>query len=152
MSVDVIGIDHLYIAVSDLKKSEEYYDQVLMKVLDFRKTYSGIGGDPHVHYYNRHYSFTLRPARNIEHKHDPYSPGLHHFCFRVESVDDVDKVGEGLKELGVDYDPPKFYPEYNPDYYAVFFQDPDGMRMEVTNFRKTRKHRFNTWPNDKIDY
>ncbi|NLD36194.1 MAG: VOC family protein [Desulfatiglans sp.] len=148
MSVDVIGIDHIYIAVSNLRKSEAFYDGVMMTVLDFKKTCSNIENDPHVHYYNRHYSFTLRPARNLEQKHDPYSPGLNHFCFRVDSKNDVDEVAKGLKELNIKFDTPRLYPEYNPDYYALFFTDPDGVRLEVTNFRKTRRDRFNNWPND----
>lgn len=28
------------------------------------------------------------------------------------------------------------YPEYAPDYYAIFFSDPDGIRLELTNFRQ----------------
>ena len=120
----------------------------MITVLDFKKTYSNIEGDPHVHYYNRHYSFTLRSARNLEHKHDSYSPGLNHFCFRVDSNNDVDEVAKGLKKLNIKFDTPRLYPEYNPDYYAVFFKDPDGVRLEVTNFRKTRRDRFNNWPND----
>jgi hypothetical protein len=29
--------------------------------------------------------------------------------------------------------PSQFYPEYAPDYYAIFFADPDGIRLEATN-------------------
>ena len=31
------------------------------------------------------------------------------------------------------------YPEYDADYYATFFEDPDGVRLEVTNFRERRR-------------
>ena len=37
---------------------------------------------------------------------------------------------------------PQLYPEYAADYYATFFEDPDGIRLEVTNFREERRRRF----------
>ncbi len=144
MSVDVIGIDHIYITVSNLEVSEKFYDDV-MSLLGFVKSKGPIGGDPHIHYFNRHYGFSIRPARNRDKKFDSYSPGLHHFCFRVNSVEDVDTVAEGLSSLDIQFDQPKFYPEYAPDYYAIFFVDPDGIRLEVTNFRKNRRDRYDNW-------
>ena len=41
--------------------------------------------------------------------------------------------------------PPQLYPEYAPDYYAIFFSDPDGIRLEVTNYREERRKRFEDW-------
>src|SRR6266496_1292413 len=82
MSVEVIGIDHLYLAVSDLQRSEAYYDRI-MPLLGFRKNSFHNEGDLHIQYYNRHFGFVLRPARTKV-AHDPLAPGLHHFCFRVE--------------------------------------------------------------------
>ena len=29
MSVEIIGIDHLYVAVRDLRRSEQFYDRVM---------------------------------------------------------------------------------------------------------------------------
>lgn len=144
MPVDVIGIDHIYVTVSDLDVSETFYDNV-MSLLGFVKSKAPIGGDPHIHYFNRHYGFTIRPARQPYNRFDAYSPGLHHFCFRVDSIDDVNAVAEGLAEFNIACDPPGFYPEYASDYYAVFFVDPDGIRLEVTNFRQNRKDRFENW-------
>ena len=81
-SVEVIGIDHIYVAVRDLRRSEEFYDRV-MDALGYRKRTSMIAADPHVHYFNRQFGFSLRPARHGTPDHNPYAPGLHHFCFRV---------------------------------------------------------------------
>jgi hypothetical protein len=36
MNIEVLGIDPIYIAVSDLSRSERYYDRV-MGILGFRK-------------------------------------------------------------------------------------------------------------------
>lgn len=144
MPVDVIGMDHIYITVSDLGLSEIFYDKV-MSLLGFVKSKAPVGGDPHIHYFNRHYGFSIRPARNPDKKFDPYSPGLHHFCFRVDGFDDVNSIADGLRELNIGFDKPRYYPEYSPDYYAIFFADPDGIRLEVTNFRKNRRERFYKW-------
>src|SRR5436190_6357082 len=81
--IEVIGIDHIYVTVSELDRSEKFYDAV-MGVLGFRKNTFTNEGDPHIQYYNRHFGFVLRPARVEQSRHDPLSPGLHHFCFRVE--------------------------------------------------------------------
>ena len=63
--------------------------------------------------------------------HDPYAPGLHHFCFRVQSSADVDAAARGLRELGVSSTDPSSYPQYESDYYATFFEDTDGIRLEI---------------------
>jgi catechol 2,3-dioxygenase-like lactoylglutathione lyase family enzyme len=149
VTVEVIGIDHVYVTVSDLRRSEEFYDRV-MGVLGFRKRRGTIGGDPHVHYYNRHYGYSLRPAREGAPDHDPYAPGLHHFCFRVVDEAAVDRAVGELGEAGVDATEARYYPEYAPDYYATFFDDPDGIRLEVTNFREIRRKLMYDWE-DRAD-
>ena len=88
---EVTGIDHIYITVTDLARAEPFYDQVLVAALGFRKNTFALAGDPHIQYFNRHFGFVLRPARSGL-THDPYAPGLHHFCLRVDSVEDVQAV------------------------------------------------------------
>jgi catechol 2,3-dioxygenase-like lactoylglutathione lyase family enzyme len=142
--VEVIGIDHVYLAVRDLARSSAFYDRV-MAVLGYRKLESTIGGDPHVHYYNRHFGFSLRPARPGTPDHDSYAPGLHHFCFRVVDERSVDRAVAELRTAGVEVTDPRGYPEYAADYYAAFMTDPDGVRLEITNFREIRRRRMFDW-------
>lgn len=141
---EVIGIDHIYLAVSDLNVSERFYDRVMVETLGFRKNRFEIGGDPHVQYFNRHFGFVLRPAR-VTARHEPYAPGLHHFCLRVESAAEVEAVAERLRALGVEALAAQGYPDYAPDYVATFFTDPDGIRLEVTNYRQERRERHDDW-------
>jgi len=140
---EVIGIDHIYIAVGDLARAETFYDRV-MTILGFRKNTFTIDGDSHIQYFNRHFGFVLRPARNAF-PHDPYSPGLHHLCLRVDSPQDVADAAKNLRAAGIEASPPKLYPEYAPDYHATFFQDPDGLRLEVSNYRTERRQRHDEW-------
>jgi len=141
---DVTGIDHMYISVSDLDRSEAFYDRVLLQVLGFRKNKFILGGEPHIQYFNRQFGYVLRPART-DAKHDSYAPGLHHFCLRVESIADVMAVAEALRATGIDASRASHFPQYAPDYWATFFSDPDGIRLEVTNYRQERRDRHDNW-------
>ena len=141
---DVIGIDHLYLSVSDLARAEVFYDAVLIEVLGFRKNRFTLGDDPHIQYYNRHFGYVLRPARKAT-PHEPYAPGLHHFCLRVNSIAEVEEVATALQARGIAASPARCYPEYAPDYWASFFTDPDGIRLEVTNYRAERRARHDRW-------
>lgn len=143
---EVLGIDHIYLAVRDLEASRRFYD-VVMPVLGFRGGSFRIGDDEHVSYTNRHFGFVLRPARSKA-AHDPCAAGLHHFCLRVETSDDVDDVARDLASSGVAVTAPRLYPEYAPDYYALFLEDPDGIRLEVTNYREERRRRHDHWDAD----
>src|SRR5262245_15224637 len=111
-----------------------------MTALGFRKNRFELGGEPHVQYYNRHFGYVLRPARAAR-PHDSYAPGLHHFCLRTDSAADVAEIGRALEAAGIAVTSPRLYPEYASDYVAVFFEDPDGMRLEVTNYRAERRRR-----------
>lgn len=142
--VEVIGIDHVYITVSDLRASEDFYDRALVQVLGFRKNAFALAGEPHIQYFNRHFGYVLRPAR-ARARHEPYAPGLHHLCLRVESRADVEHAARALLACGIAATEAKLYPEYAPDYAATFFEDPDGVRLEVTNYRQQRRDRHDHW-------
>ena len=144
MNMEIIGIDHIYLSVTDLGASEAFYDKFMPR-LGFRKNGFHIDSDPHIQYYNRHFGFTLRPAQRKGFRHDNLAPGLHHLCFRVESCADVDSAENILSDAGIPCSMPQFYPEYAPDYYAIYFSDPDGIRLEVTNFREERRKRYADW-------
>jgi catechol 2,3-dioxygenase-like lactoylglutathione lyase family enzyme len=68
-----------------------------------------------------------------------YAPGLHHLALAVESRADVvaahaAAIAAGARELH----PPQLWPVYHPEYYAAFFCDPDGFRLEVAASRDAR--------------
>ena len=137
VAIEVTGVDHIYVAVSDLVRAETFYDDV-MKLLGFRKGTKPIGGARHLHYFNRETQYTIRPATSAAHAHDPYGPGLHHLCFRVPGRAEVDAAAAGLRALGIEVTAPALYPEYAADYYATFFSDPDGIRLEIVAHRRMR--------------
>lgn len=137
-SIEVSAVDHIYVTVRDFDRSIAFYDPV-MRLLGFRKGTTPIAGERHAHYFNPATQYTLRPAHQGEAAHDPYQPGLHHLCFRVDTPAQVDAVAQGLRALGIPATTPRLYPEYAPDYYATFFADPDGIRLEVVALRRLRR-------------
>ncbi len=141
--MDVIGLDHIYLSVSDFTRSERFYDDA-MSVLGFRKGDKPIAGERHAHYFNRVLQLTIRPARSHS-PHDPYAPGLHHLCLQAGTRADVDAAAAALCALGIAASEPKRYPEYNPDYYATFFEDPDGIRLELVSRTPYRDELVEHW-------
>ena len=68
---------------------------------------------------------------NAARPHDRYSPGLHHLAWNAASRADVDALYVVLQQIGATIlDPPADYPHYGAGYYAVFFADPDGLKLE----------------------
>ncbi len=123
------GIDHIYLSVTDFARSEAFYDSV-MAALGLHKGDKAIAGETHAHYVAPTFQLTIRPARS-DTGFDAYRAGLHHLCFQAADRDAVDECHRRLSALEVSATAPAVYPEYNPEYYATFFEDPDGIRLEV---------------------
>lgn len=140
--VEVVGLDHIYLAVADLERSEKFYDSVLA-LLDFRKIDAPIGGEPHRHYFNKVMQISIRPAHGG--RHDPYAPGLHHLCLQVADTAALDKLARLLRTAGIAISAPALYPQYADDYYALFLDDPDGIRLEIVARRARRKLTVERW-------
>jgi catechol 2,3-dioxygenase-like lactoylglutathione lyase family enzyme len=64
------------------------------------------------------------------------APGLNHLAFAVAAPQDVDRFcREFLAERKIQplYGSPRLFPEYHPNYYAVYFEDPDRIKLEVVS-------------------
>lgn len=62
--------------------------------------------------------------------------GVNHLAFRVDSRGAVDRFAReflGPRGLATLYATPREFPEYTPGYYAVFFEDPDRLKLEVAH-------------------
>jgi len=85
----------------------------------------------------------VRPARseNRDRKYDRYEPGPHHLAFHAASREVVQSVYEAMCEAGATIlDPPADYscdPAYDEGYFAAFFADPDGLKLEVAFIPRT---------------
>ncbi len=123
----VVGIDHLSIRVSDYEKSKLFYRR-LFEFLGFKveAEYPQTMG-----WTNGHTLFWIAQAdvRGRKRKHHIGDVGFHHYAFRLRSRKDVDELDQFLRnELKAQIVDPAA--EYYDDYYAVFFLDPDGLKLE----------------------
>lgn len=130
------GLHHIDLNVSNLAASKRVYGTVL-EFLGYRLVKDEAGGcEWDLAVEGRGASIGLKPCDPglKDHGHKRYAPGLHHLAWRAESRDDVDRLHALLVERGIPVlDPPAHYPQYSGDYYAVFFEDPDGMKLELVH-------------------
>lgn len=136
----VKGIDHLVIRVGDYARSRRFYDAVL-GCMGFKRKYE----------YGRHAGWsngkTLfwigeADAEGKKHKHRAGNIGFHHYAFELARRRDVDDLYTVLKRRKVRVvDPPAEYPAYGKGYYAVYFLDPDGLKLEGMYFPPARAKR-----------
>ena len=64
---------------------------------------------------------------------DRYAPGLHHLAFDAPSREVVDAIAAWLRDQGAEIEGGPGERGYTPGYYAVFFFDPDGLKLEVVH-------------------
>ncbi len=126
---------HLDLTVGDLARSKPFY----ALVLDFLG-YRCVKDTDEVVVWDLTLpdgvcGIALRPAQR-DRAHDRYTVGLHHFAWNADSRQDVDRFHHRLVEAGVTIlDAPAEYPQYGAGYYAVFFVDPDGLKLEYVHYR-----------------
>jgi glyoxylase I family protein len=138
---NLAAIHHLDLNVSDLDRSGPFYDSVLTEI-GFRRIDLSASGEPPGFDWaapsdtdrpnaNRPMTIGIYSAKNPGQPHDRHAPGLHHLALSANSRDDVDRLYRKLLELHAEIlDAPREYPQYEPGYYAVFFLDPDGLKLE----------------------
>lgn len=131
-ALEVLGLDHIDLTVSDLRRSAEFYELVLGAL-----GFSRVAHPSYTAWSNGRMNIGLREAaaESSAARVDRFRPGLHHLALRARKRSDVDEfhgllVARGLPVL----DPPAEYPAYGPSYYAVFFPDPDSIKLELVHF------------------
>jgi glyoxylase I family protein len=132
------AIDHLDLVVTSLERSLDFY-RGLLEPLGYVRL-SEIAGErgEHVVYLGRiggMGSVSLREAQSVAHPvpYDRYGVGLHHLAFSASSRSAVDERAAWLRHRGaqIESDPREY--DYTPGYYAVFFYDPDGLKLEIVH-------------------
>ena len=124
--VRVVGIDHIATRVADFKKSKVFYSRLFeflgFKVLDeYEDAIGWTNGETR-------FWIGAADAKGRKRKHRIGDIGFHHYAFQLRSRKDVDDLQSFLKQLGAKIVDPA--DEYYDDYYAVFFLDPDGLKLE----------------------
>jgi predicted lactoylglutathione lyase len=61
-----------------------------------------------------------------------HQPNETRIAFWAESRAEVDRLAEFVRQIGgQNVDGPQLEPQYSPGYYACFFEDPDGNKLEI---------------------
>ncbi|MEI5909325.1 VOC family protein [Bacillus spongiae] len=123
-------IHHIEIYVSNLKNSVAFWGWLLEELgyEPYQKWEIGqswIIGETYL-------CFVQTEERFMDVPYHRCRVGLNHLAFHASSRQHVDEVTRKLKEKGVTI----LYPDKHPfaggkDYYAVFFEDPDRIKVEL---------------------
>jgi catechol 2,3-dioxygenase-like lactoylglutathione lyase family enzyme len=134
----VDAIDHLDLVVTSLERSLDFY-RGLLEPLGYVRVSEIVGErGERVLYLGRiggMGSVSLREAQSDAHAvpYDRYAIGLHHLAFAAGSRAAVDQRAAWLRERGAQIESgPEEY-DYTPGYYAVFFYDPDAIKLEIVH-------------------
>ncbi len=129
-------LSHVDLTIRDPDVSAPFYDAVL-KYLGFVGGYPGSDNAGGWMNPRTGFNIALQVARKefADVVHTRYAPGLHHLAFDADSREEVDGLYELLLEIGATIlDPPGEF--YAGGYYAVFFSDPDGLKLECVHMPK----------------
>jgi glyoxylase I family protein len=129
------GVHHVDLVVSSIARSLPFYRELLAPLGFHRVTeVEGEQGET-IHYLlGPGTSLGLRQTPHVPIKpYDRYEIGLHHLCFEAPSRVTVDERAEWLEQRGAAIETPPQEYGYSPGYYAVFFFDPDGMKLEIVH-------------------
>ncbi|MFL6574984.1 MAG: VOC family protein [Povalibacter sp.] len=119
-------IHHIDLSASDLSASMAFYDRWLPR-MGFQRVADCADGPL---WRGDQLEIGLQQSRTHT-SHDRYAPGLHHLAFRATSRDSVTELYRALQNANARIlDAPAEYPNYAPGYFAFFFADPDGIKLE----------------------
>ncbi|MFH2062851.1 MAG: VOC family protein [bacterium] len=123
---------HICLAVSDFSVTRKFYSGLCDRLgfQTIRDKENSVGWAT-----SEGFGLWFRPARHDTPAYRYFSPGLQHLCLKAESPNMVDEVYKYFLEEKVRVlHPPRKYPEYTQDYYAVFVVEPDGFKLEVAYY------------------
>ena len=125
------GIAHIQLTVTNIGRSIPFYRRLLTSmdmtlVSDTPTSLYGVGGRTGI---------TISPAdpAHTDERFDQRKPGLHHFCLRMRSREDVDEIYQIAQEIDAKIVHPPQQDGFAPGYYSVLFEDPDGIRIEANH-------------------
>jgi glyoxylase I family protein len=128
-------VHHIDLVVSSLERSLAFYRD-LLGPLGYHRLgeVEGERGETIWYLSGPGSSVGLRQAQTqSDQPYDRYRVGLHHLAFEASSRAGVHERTEWLRSQGAEIESgPEEY-TYSPGYYAVFFYDPDGIKLEIVH-------------------
>ena len=119
-------LDHIDLRVKDFARARAFYER-LLPALGFTcdrsdpdwGTFYAVGDD--------------RPSEFFGFVEDKdHQPSGTRIAFWADDRGNVDEIAKLVRELGGrNLEGPEVCPGYSPGYYAFFFEDPDGNKLEI---------------------
>jgi glyoxylase I family protein len=128
------GVHHVDLVVSSIARSLPFYSG-LLGPLGFTRIgeVEGERGETIWYLGGPGSAIGLREAQSDSPPYDRYRIGLHHLAFEAASRGDVDERAAWLRTQDVEIESEPQEYTYIPGYYAVFFYDPDGLKLEIVH-------------------
>ena len=117
--------DHIDLRVKDMEVAKRFYGKLLPE-LGF--VHESPGEDFHTFY-----SAGDRPSEFFGYTKDrDHQPNGTRIAFWAETRAEVDRIARFIREIGgKNLEGPEVCIDYSPGYYAFFFEDPDGNKLEI---------------------
>jgi catechol 2,3-dioxygenase-like lactoylglutathione lyase family enzyme len=125
------GIAHIQLTVRDVDASRPFYHRLLVETFGMSIQYDVPG---QVFYCIGARTGVLIRNAAPEHQDAPFDQwrvGLHHFCFRLRSREDIDALHVAMRDFDAKIIRAPQEDSWAPGYYSVLFEDPDGIRIEA---------------------
>ena len=128
------GVHHVDLVVSSIERSLTFYRELLAP-LGFHRIgeVEGERGETIWYLSGPGTSVGLRRAESESKSYDRYRVGLHHIAFEAESRAQVDDRAAWARTQDVEVENDGREYTYIPGYYATFFYDPDGLKLEIVH-------------------
>jgi catechol 2,3-dioxygenase-like lactoylglutathione lyase family enzyme len=118
--------DHIDLRVRDMKVAREFYGKFLPQLGFVREspgedfhTFYAAGGDNPAEFFG----FT---------QDENHQPNGTRIAFWADTREEVDWLANLVREAGgKTLEGPEICVDYSPGYYAFFFEDPDGNKLEI---------------------
>jgi len=129
------GFHHVDLVVSSILRSLPFYRELLEPLGWYRVgEVEGERGETIWYISGPGSSLGLREAQtDTDGPFDRYRIGVHHVAFEAPSRFEVDERADWLRTRGVPIESEPEEYSYIPGYYAVFFYDPDGIKLEIVH-------------------
>ncbi len=130
MTIEINGMAHVILTVSRFEAARAFYRDLLPRfgmtpVFDGDRLFYSVGGRT---------AIGIQPC-DPAHSGDRFVQqrvGLHHLCLRARSREDVDRCADVLREMNATIIRGPEEGSWAPGYYSVLFEDPDGIRLELS--------------------
>lgn len=125
------SLDHISLTTNDMEATKKFYKELFADFLGWETIYDEsyyfmVGKLPGLRI-----GFGNSAEAFNKDTFDRYRIGLHHFGIEVDSKEVIDEIYTKLLEMNATIlDKPQFYPDYGENHYALFYQDPNGLKME----------------------